>query len=72
VRDAAARVPATYVVYLNRSRIDIFDGLFGGMARRIVAGRARSLVTEQLARIQKSFAADVSSPAPGSRQPAAR
>ena len=59
VRDVAARVPATYVVYLNRSRIDIFDGLFGGVARRLVAGRARSLVAEQLARIQRGFASDL-------------
>ncbi len=57
VRDSSAPLSATYVVYLNRSRIDLFDGLFGGVARRIVAGRARSLVAEQLARLQGSFAA---------------
>ena len=50
--------PATYVVYLNRSRIDLFDGLFGGVARRIVAGRARSLVAEQLQRLQRVLASD--------------
>jgi hypothetical protein len=43
----------TFVVYLNRSRIDLFDGLFGGVARRIVAGRARGLVAEQLQRLQR-------------------
>ena len=59
VRDVRAPEPATYVVYLNRSRIDIFDGLFGGMARRLVSSRARSLVAEQLARLQGDFAADV-------------
>ena len=42
VPDRTAASPATYVVYLNRSRIDLFDGLFGGVARRIVAGRARA------------------------------
>jgi hypothetical protein len=57
VRDASAPFPTTYVVYLNRSRIDLFGGLFGGVARRIVAGRARALVAEQLARLQRSFAA---------------
>ena len=57
VRDPAASDPATYVVYLNRSRIDLFDGLFGGMARRVVAGRARSIVTEQLGRLQRDLAA---------------
>jgi hypothetical protein len=61
VRDTSVMEPATYVVYLNRSRVDIFDGFFGGVARRIVAGRARSLVTEQLARLQRDFAADLSS-----------
>jgi hypothetical protein len=49
---------ATYVVYLNRSRIDLFDGLFGGVARRIVAGRARSLVAAQLQRLQRVLASD--------------
>jgi hypothetical protein len=53
VPDTTASSPATYVVYLNRSRIDLFDGLFGGVARRIVAGRARSLVAEQLQRLQR-------------------
>jgi hypothetical protein len=72
VRDPAARVPATYVVYLNRSRIDLFDGLFGGMARRIVAGRARSLVAEQLGRIQQGFASDLTRQAAGTRESAAR
>ena len=58
VPDRTAAAPATYVVYLNRSRIDLFDGLFGGVARRMVAGRARGLVAEQLQRLQRVFAAD--------------
>lgn len=49
---------ATYVVYLNRSRIDLFDGLFGGVARRIVAGRARIVVAEQLHRLQTVLASE--------------
>ena len=53
VPDRTAAFPATYVVYLNRSRIDVFDGVFGGVARRIVAGRARVLVAEQLQRLQR-------------------
>ena len=52
VPDRSAASSATYVVYLNRSRIDVFDRLFGGVARRIVAGRARTLVAEQLKRLQ--------------------
>jgi len=66
VPDRAAASPATYVVYLNRSRIDLFDGLFGGVARRIVAGRARVLVAEQLQRLQRVLA-DKSSLDAGSR-----
>lgn len=70
VRDTSTPSPFTYVVYLNRSRIDLFDGLFGGMARRIVAGRARALVGEQLARLQRDFAAGVSSHSAGTRESA--
>jgi hypothetical protein len=58
VPDRTAASPATYVVYLNRSRIDLFDGLFGGVARRIVAGRAKGLVAEQLQRLQRTLAVD--------------
>jgi hypothetical protein len=60
VPDRTAAAPATYVVYLNRSRIDMFDGLLGGVARRIVAGRARDLVAEQLERLQRVLAGDAS------------
>jgi hypothetical protein len=56
IPDRTASPPATYVVYLNRSRIDLFDGLLGGVARRIVAGRARALVAEQLQRLQRVLA----------------
>ena len=59
-RTATAASPATYVVYLNRSRIDLFDGLLGGVARRIVAGRARTLVGEQLQRLQRVLGPDSS------------
>ncbi len=57
VPDRLSTSPATYVVYLNRSRIDLFDGVFGGISRRIVAGRARTLVGEQLQRLQGVLAA---------------
>jgi len=57
VPDRAAASPVTYVVYLNRSRIDLFDGPFGGVVRRIVSGRARTLVAEQLQRLQRLLAA---------------
>ena len=50
--DRTSTAPATYVVYVNRSRIDLFDGFFGGVARKIVAGKARGIVAEQLQRLQ--------------------
>lgn len=50
--DRTSTTPATYVVYVNRSRIDLFDGFFGGVARKIVAGKARGIVAEQLQRLQ--------------------
>jgi len=56
VPDRSSASPATYVVYLNRSRIDLFDGLFGGVARRLVAGKAKGLVAEQLLRLQRKLA----------------
>ena len=55
VPDRTAASPATYVVYLNRTRIDLFDGLFGGVTRRIVGGRARTLVAAQLQRLQREL-----------------
>jgi hypothetical protein len=60
VPDRTAASPATYVVYLNRSRIDLFDGLWGGVARRIVAGKARGVVADQLQRLQGVLAGDSS------------
>jgi hypothetical protein len=53
--DASGGSAATYVAYLNRSRIDIFGGLFGGLARPVVSGKARSTVSEQLARVQRTL-----------------
>lgn len=65
VRDNKSSTPATYVVYLNRSRVDMFGGLLGGITRRVVSARARSLVSDQLTRMQQTlereFATDYSS-----------
>ena len=55
IPDKSVSPPATYVVYLNRSRIDLFDGLLGGVARSVVKGKARSLVAEQLERLRKTL-----------------
>jgi hypothetical protein len=56
VPDRSSSLPGTYLVYLNRSRIDVFDGVFGGVTRRIVSGRARTLVAAQLKRLQVTLA----------------
>jgi hypothetical protein len=69
VPDRTAAFPATYVIYLNRSRIDLFDGVFGGVARRIVAGRARTLVAEQLQRLQRVLPTPASQPQDGPHDP---
>lgn len=55
IPDTAVSPSATYVVYLNLSRIDLFDGFWGGLARSVVKGRARSLVAEQLERLRKTL-----------------
>jgi hypothetical protein len=52
VPDRASTAPATYVVYLNRSRVDVFRGMFGGIARRIVTSKARTTVADQLGRLK--------------------
>jgi len=57
LRVGATAPPAMYLVYLNRSRIDLFDGMFGGLARHMVSSRARAIVAEQLQRLQQSMEA---------------
>lgn len=61
----ATPTPAMYLVYLNRSRIDIFDGMLGGIARKMVSNRARALVSEQLERLQRSLEGQPSHRQPG-------
>lgn len=69
VRDETAASPTTFVIYLNRSRIDLFDGVFGSITRRIVSGKARSLVAAQLGRLQRTFAdSNQSTPTTASRE----
>jgi hypothetical protein len=55
IPDETVSPAATYVVYLNRSRIDLFGGLWGGLARSVVKGKARSLVAEQLERLRETL-----------------
>jgi hypothetical protein len=55
LRDRSTSPTTTYVLYLNRSRVDVFNGMFAGVARRIVSARTRSLVAEELGRVQRSM-----------------
>ena len=52
LRDRSSSSPSMYLVYMNRSRVDIFGGMLGGLARTIVSSRARSTVADELARLQ--------------------
>jgi hypothetical protein len=55
VRDRAAPESVLYLAYLNRSRIDMFGGMFGRLTRRVVIVRARATVAEQLTRLQRTL-----------------
>jgi hypothetical protein len=55
LRDRSVSTPVMYVVYVNRSRVDLFDGRFGGVARKVVGSRVRSLVADELERLQRSM-----------------
>jgi len=48
-----ATVPETLVIYINRSRVDLFEGLLAGAKRSIVRSRARS-ATARILRDVKS------------------
>jgi hypothetical protein len=50
--------PATYVAYLNRSRVDVIGGVFGGVAKKIIASKARSTVADQLGRLRTRLERD--------------
>jgi hypothetical protein len=43
---------ASFVAYVNRSRVDVFGGLLGGIVRRTVRSRVRTGMSESLARVK--------------------
>ena len=47
-----AEAPRTLVIYVNRSRLDIFDGLFGGLKRSLVRSRARDGAERTMRRLR--------------------
>jgi hypothetical protein len=53
LRDRSDPAPALYLIYMNRSRVDVFGGMFGGMIRKIVTSRARGAVSDQLGRLRR-------------------
>lgn len=55
--DLSASSPATYVVYVNRSRIDALGGILGPIKRQIVRARARSGIADSLERMKKALEA---------------
>jgi hypothetical protein len=55
VRDRSGPAPALYLVYLNRSRVDVFGGILGGVTRHIVTAKARGTVSDLLVRLQRSL-----------------
>jgi hypothetical protein len=52
VPDQSSPSPGTYVAYLNRSRVDVIGGMFGGVAKKIIASKAKSTVADQLGRLR--------------------
>jgi hypothetical protein len=49
------RSSGRYLVYVNSSRLDIFDGFFGGFARRMIEGRIRDDAPLALDRFRRSL-----------------
>jgi hypothetical protein len=60
ISDGGGATAGTYVAYLNRSRVDAFGGIFGGITRRLVRAKARSTLSGYLAdlkvRLERDFA----------------
>ena len=52
-RDGAPR----YLVYLNRSRVDLLDGLFGGLVRRVAERRLRNEAGQVVDALRRRLAA---------------
>ena len=64
LRDRSGSSAATYVAYVNRSRVDAFGGVFGGVTRKFVTSRARSTVSDNLARLQLMLEREFGASAP--------
>jgi hypothetical protein len=50
---ASGAEPRTLVIYTNRTRLDVFDGILGGLKRPIVRARAREGATRTMGRLSQ-------------------
>jgi len=58
VDQGGAAGPRTLLVYLNRTRVDIFGGLLGGVKRTLVRSRARSGAERMMATLRTKLEAE--------------
>ncbi|MEP7304866.1 MAG: hypothetical protein ABJA98_05060 [Acidobacteriota bacterium] len=67
LRDNASHAPASYLLYVNRSRLDALGGIFGGLKGAMVRSRTRSAMSNSLIeardRVEKRFRAEPRRPA---------
>ena len=59
---ASGAEPRLLVVYTNRTRVDVFGGLLGGLKRPIVRGRARDAAERMLQRLRERTERDFRAP----------
>lgn len=55
IDDSAPGDPATWVLYINRSHIDAFDGWFGGLKRSLATSRLPGELRNTLAETKKKL-----------------
>lgn len=55
VGDRSGPAAGTYLIYVNRSRLDVLGGMLAGVARPIISSRARGVVSDQLNKLQRMF-----------------
>ena len=51
VHDPAA--DQRYLVYINRSQVDLLQGLFGGLRRKLIEGRIPGVSTELVRAVRR-------------------
>jgi hypothetical protein len=69
VNRGAAGAPRTLIVYVNRTRVDVFDGVLGPVKRPIVRARARGSAQHLLDRLRQRLEAEYRAAPKGSLPP---